>query len=683
MVCMNKKKIIIGGIVAFVVILALSLTGYFLFIKQDKNSTLTLMDKRWIEDNKNTVIDLGILNDIPVFSYGGSGVLFDFVQDIEENTGLEFNKLPYAIGKEVPTEYAFEFVSTPSEGDIVFYQDHYAIFVSQNVKYGSLDKIPAMTLGVLSDDMADINYYLQANSGLQYKSYKNTRELISALQNGEVSGIVLPQILYFEELSTHDSLYNAYNITEMGQSLVLHLGTNSKLNSIITKYFKKWNSESLEHSYITHFSEMYFLFNNITEQEKTQFRSKSYVYGFVNYAPYDQTINQHLVGINKEVIRAFAKTADVDVKYIEYDSIEDLTKAFNENKVDFMFGLGDTDSFDMDAVGTVSIYDEKLAVISSISNNLTINSLFSLKGRVVSTIRNSKISSLLQTYGITVKEYDTLDDILSSLDKNTILVVDSAVYDIYSKTKLKDYKVDYVTDLLYDYDFIARDIEANQLFNSYFNFYLSFMNEKSIQNKVTYKMFSEDLTNSMAFYMLLAGVLILIVMFIILMKSKETNRKKNTSISKDSKLRYIDMLTSLKNRNYLNDSIAKWDSSEIYPQCIIIVDLNNVAYINDNYGHEEGDKVITEAANILIQAQVENTEIIRTNGNEFLIYMVEYEEKQVVSYIRKLSKDFKELSHGFGAAIGYSMIQDGIKTIDDAINEATLDMRSNKEEISN
>ena len=48
--------------------------------------------------------------------------------------------------------------------------------------------------------------------------------------------------------------------------------------------------------------------------------------------------------------------------------------------------------------------------------------------------------------------------------------------------------------------------------------------------------------------------------------------------------------------------------------------------------------------------------------------------------IRKLNKEFKDLEHGFGAAIGYSMINDGIKTIDDAINEATLDMRNNKEE---
>ena len=63
--------------------------------------------------------------------------------------------------------------------------------------------------------------------------------------------------------------------------------------------------------------------------------------------------------------------------------------------------------------------------------------------------------------------------------------------------------------------------------------------------------------------------------------------------------------------------------------------------------------------------------------------MIEYDEKQVVSYIRKLNKALKELKHGFGAAIGYSMINDELKTVDDAINEATLDMRTNKEELQN
>ena len=72
-------------------------------------------------------------------------------------------------------------------------------------------------------------------------------------------------------------------------------------------------------------------------------------------------------------------------------------------------------------------------------------------------------------------------------------------------------------------------------------------------------------------------------------------KKYNGKLSKLDKLRYTDNLTSLKNRNYLNENIPRWDSSEVYPQAIVIVDLNNVAYINDNFGYPEGDKVYSRS----------------------------------------------------------------------------------------
>ena len=58
--------------------------------------------------------------------------------------------------------------------------------------------------------------------------------------------------------------------------------------------------------------------------------------------------------------------------------------------------------------------------------------------------------------------------------------------------------------------------------------------------------------------------------------------------------------------------------------------------------------------------------------------MVGYDEQDVVNYIRKIYKELKELPYGFGASIGYSMILDDVKTVDDAINEATIDMRNKK-----
>ena len=150
-------------------------------------------------------------------------------------------------------------------------------------------------------------------------------------------------------------------------------------------------------------------------------------------------------------------------------------------------------------------------------------------------------------------------------------------------------------------------------------------------------------------------------------------------MTKEEKLKYIDQLTSLKNRAYLNSKVEQWDSSDVYPQCVIVVDLNNIAYINDNYGREEGDKIILQAANILIMSQLPNTEIIRTDGNEFLIYLVGYPEKTIIAYQRKLARAFRNLEHNFGAASGYSMINDAIKTFDDAVNEATIEMRNNKD----
>ena len=128
--------------------------------------------------------------------------------------------------------------------------------------------------------------------------------------------------------------------------------------------------------------------------------------------------------------------------------------------------------------------------------------------------------------------------------------------------------------------------------------------------------------------------------------------------------KYTDMLTSLKNRNYLNLQIDSWNLSKVYPQTIVIVDINNLKYINDNYGREKGDNLIVRVASILVNTQLENTEIVRTDGTEFLIYLVGYSENQIDIYLKKLRKELTELPYGFGASVGYSMIFDNIKTID-------------------
>ncbi len=674
-------KKIIGIIVTAIILLGLGGGIFYFLTKEDSDSTLTILEKQWIEDNKNTMQDFAIVNKIPAFTLNGEGIIYEYLTELEEKTGLEFNIMTYTYESEIPAKYAFMIVDKKEKNDVLVYQDNYVLVSKKENKILNLDEIRDMNIGVIKDKLDITNSYLNSTNTLSFTSYETNKALLEEFETEttKLDAIVLPKTMYLETIANK---YNInYNITEMTKDYVIRLGDNSTLNNIIKKYFKKWNNESYQTVLSNYFTKNYFNFTNINNDSEVNFKSKQYKYGFVNNEPYDKLVNDKLIGINSSIIKEFSDIADIEITYTEYNNYKDLVDAFNSNKIDFFMNQTSTNKFDLDVYQTLSPFDEKIVIITDSHNETVVNSLNSLKNATVMTLTNTKVSSYLDKQKITLKKYKTLNDLLGKENSKSIIALDYKTYEMYSRTKLKNYTIKYVFNLENGYNYVIKDMTANETFYKYFNFYLSFMNEKQTINKVNYKDFVIEKNNQIMknITYILGSILVLSIIGVII-KLIKNNKKKIQGITKENKLKYIDMLTSLKNRNYLNDNIESWDESEIYPQTIMIVDLNNIAYINDNYGHNEGDNVITEAANILIKNQLEQTEIIRTNGNEFLIYLVGYDEKQIVAYKRKLSKEFKELAHGFGAAVGYSMINDGLKTIDDAINEATLDMRNNKEE---
>ena len=676
---MKKKPLIIT--IISVLIVALVLGVYYYYTRQDKETSLTILEKRWIERNKNDLIDISIMSDAPVFSYDGEGLIFDFIKSTEEKTGLNFNKLSYQLADDPNSEYAFATVNKPGDNDVIMYEDNYVLLTTKNVKYNSLAEIDSMVVGTLANELNNVNYYLGKNKSLTFKTYTESSDLFGAINNGSVDAIVVPKTIYLENIISNSRINISYNITDMKKYFVLRLGSNKDLNKILSKYYEKWSKDNFENSFNHNLSECYFSFKQIYEQDKAAFRSKQYKYAFVDNAPYDSIVNGELKGINNELIKSFANVADIEISYKKYKNYEDLLKDFNSNNIDFYFNTSSINKYSMDVSNTVSAYNARAAVLVHNKNNAVITSEYSLNKYDVVTIKNSKIDKYLDSIKVNTINYNNIKEIAKKKKKNNIIVIDNDTYNTYRNTKFKDFINVYQFDINSDYYFTGRDINNNKIFNSFFSFYISYMDTNLLSSNINNNIFNIKKNNYLIFIVIFMLLLIGACISVFVLKHKGPEKKKKVVISKEDKLRYVDMLTSLKNRNYLNDSMEKWDNSGIYPQAIVIVDLNNVAYINDNYGHEEGDKVIKEAASILIQTQIENTEIIRTNGNEFLVYMVEYDEKHVVSYIRKVNKELKELSHGFGAAIGYSMIVDELKTIDDAINEATIDMKNNKEEV--
>ncbi|MBR3210026.1 MAG: diguanylate cyclase [Bacilli bacterium] len=671
-----KKK----GVIALILVVLVLFSAWiiFFFVKEDKETSLTAAQRRWIENNKNKVIDLSVLSDIPIINSNGNGLLFDFLSSLEKDTGLEFNKLSYTKGSKATSEYAL--VATNDYGnDILFYKDNYVIATKKKFHFSNVSELSNLNIGVLKSDVDKVKDYL-SGSNLTYSFFDNEDALIEATKLDNIDGIILPKVTSLNKIISN-KLNIAYNISEYSINYVLKLGSNKKLNKILSKYFNNYKNLKYDTSFNKHLTNTYFTLNNIEEKEQTNFRSKRYSYGFVNKAPYDVFVSGSLKGYDYSLLNGFAEAANIDIDYKRYSSNKTMANDFNSNKLDIISSDVGISKFDMDVYETVSFYDNKVYIVSKGNSDLFVNNISSLNDSLVYVVTNSKIHKTLSDNNIKCKAFDDVDSLISHLNGNNIAAVDSYTYDYYVR-KNADLKKLGQIDLNIDYGFIGRDISSNKTFNNYFNFYLSFINSGIINESYDEILVSN---NSIKYLKIALGILIgiLIISFIFLViKFLKKRKKYDFKLSKADKLRYIDSLTSLKNRNYLNDNIGKWDSSEVYPQSVLIVDLNNIAYINDNFGHAEGDKVIVEGAGVLINNQLSDSEIIRTNGNEFLIFTIGHDEKDIITYIRKLNKEFKELSHGFGAAIGYSMINDEIKTIDDAINEATSDMRNNKEEAS-
>jgi diguanylate cyclase (GGDEF)-like protein/PAS domain S-box-containing protein len=89
-------------------------------------------------------------------------------------------------------------------------------------------------------------------------------------------------------------------------------------------------------------------------------------------------------------------------------------------------------------------------------------------------------------------------------------------------------------------------------------------------------------------------------------------------------LAYFDQLTQLPNRmlytDRLNQTIA---FSERYSTqfTIFFIDLDKFKFVNDNYGHEVGDKLLIEVAEILVRCVRKSDTVARLGGDEFTIIL--------------------------------------------------------------
>ncbi len=667
---MKKKKIII----IIIILLLIGIIGGIIYWNFKDNNKLTADEKRYLASNIKTVQNINVINNVNIFGSDGKGLFYDFIDDFSRNYSIKFNNVTYNLTENV-NGLSFTSGNTIAENELAFYEDHY-VLVSKKYEYISdFNKIKDLKIGVTQDSLSYISSFI--NNNVSLNTYKNSEELLKNFDEQEnIKYILVPLNIYMDTiLSKNYSI--VYHFGDMKYYYKLS-GDNSALNNILKKYYNKWSKNHFDEYYRKHLFDLFQENLKISQTEIDAMQSISYNYGMFDYSPYEILTGGNYGGIIAQIMSEFKEFSGIDIKFVKYKNEKKYLNAINKGDANIYFNFFSSNNNFTNIHSTIPINFE---VLINKKDSQVINSLASLKNQEVYLYGNSILNSLLSANNsLKIKTYKDLGELKKAVKKEKIIIMDSTMYTAYRNNILNDYSSRYTGTLNNDYLFKT---SANETFNKLFQNYINMKDIKEIINKgiynhdLTYK--TGTITGTIARYFMYILLIFVITFLYVYKVTKKVKISKK--IKKEDKLKYIDQLTSLKNRNYLSENMEAWDKNTVYPQTIIVVGLNNLQEINDTVSYEQGDVQIKSAANILVKNQLDNSDIIRTDGNEFVIYLVGYAQKQITSYIHKLNKEFKKLPYNYGASIGYSMITDDIKSIEDAINEAIEDVNKQKKNV--
>lgn len=122
-----------------------------------------------------------------------------------------------------------------------------------------------------------------------------------------------------------------------------------------------------------------------------------------------------------------------------------------------------------------------------------------------------------------------------------------------------------------------------------------------------------------------------------------TERKKREE--ENLYLTYHDTLTGLYNRRFFEEQIKRLNAEQQMPLSVIVGDINGLKLINDTLGHDEGDKLLVEAAKILKNCCEEESVVCRTGGDEFCILLPRTHNKSAKLIVDRIIKKCKEYSN--------------------------------------
>lgn len=147
------------------------------------------------------------------------------------------------------------------------------------------------------------------------------------------------------------------------------------------------------------------------------------------------------------------------------------------------------------------------------------------------------------------------------------------------------------------------------------------------------------------------GMVLTLLTFFVCLQNKDVNN---------------DFLTDTMNRRcfdkLLNEKIEYFEKTK-RNFSVLMVDVDKFKNINDNFGHEMGDKALVEVSNILKKSFKKSDNICRYGGDEFCIISELDNKKEIEKVMEKIQVEIKNFnktsdSYKLGLSMGYSIYKE-------------------------
>ena len=133
-----------------------------------------------------------------------------------------------------------------------------------------------------------------------------------------------------------------------------------------------------------------------------------------------------------------------------------------------------------------------------------------------------------------------------------------------------------------------------------------------------------------------------------------------------------DALTNLFNRKTYYEDVNR-NLSKVAG--VILFDMNGLKTINDNLGHEEGDKAIKAIADAISRSLLKDMSAYRMGGDEFLVLSIFSGEKALVNVAKSVQDKVEEAGYSVSFGVAYHEVKEDV---DSLVKRAEIEMYKDK-----